>query len=153
MKALELKVPPVALLLAFATLIAALKLVLPDLDFTFDLKDVLALLVMGAGAAFSIAGVVSFVRAKTTVNPTTPGSASTLVASGVYRCTRNPMYLGFLLGLTGWAILIGSVPGLLLLPAFVLYMNRFQIVPEERALQARFGQSFADYCGRVRRWL
>ncbi len=153
MKRLELKVPPVAVVLIVAVLIAGTKMVLPALGFGFAMKDALALAITAVGAAFAVAGVVSFVRAKTTVNPTKPEATSALVATGVYRYTRNPMYLGFLLALTGWALLVGSVPGLLWLPAFVLYMNRFQIAPEERALELRFGRSFTDYCGRVRRWI
>ena len=67
--------------------------------------------------------------------------------------TRNPMYLGFLLVLLGWAIYLSNVLAFLLLPAFILYMNRFQIYPEEKALASLFGEEFASYKSRVRRWL
>jgi protein-S-isoprenylcysteine O-methyltransferase Ste14 len=82
-----------------------------------------------------------------------PDAASSLVADGVYRWTRNPMYLGFLIALAGWAAYLANVASALVLPLFVLYMNRFQIVPEERALAARFGPQFEDYRRSVRRWL
>lgn len=106
-----------------------------------------------AGIAVAIAGVVSFRRARTTVNPLKPDAASALVVSGVYRWTRNPMYLGVLLCLLGWVVWLGSVPALFVLPLFVAYMNRFQIIPEETALRARFGAEFEAYRARVRRWI
>ncbi len=82
-----------------------------------------------------------------------PGSASALVDSGLYRLTCNPMYLGFLLALLGWAVFLSHILALLLLPAFILYMNRFPIALEERALAPPFDQPFVAYKARVRRWL
>jgi protein-S-isoprenylcysteine O-methyltransferase Ste14 len=98
-------------------------------------------------------GVVSFRRAGTTVNPLTPEASSTLVRAGVYTLTRNPMYLGFLMLLLGWAIYMSNAFALLFVPVFVVYMNRFQIEPEEKALGSRFGQAFVTYTTCVRRWL
>jgi protein-S-isoprenylcysteine O-methyltransferase Ste14 len=106
---------------------------------------------MGLGVAS--AGVISFRQAKTTLNPTIPGSASSLVVSGVYRLTRNPMYLGLLLVLLGWGVFLSNALALVLIPAFVVYMNRFQISPEERALTSLFPQVFFAYKAKVRRWL
>jgi protein-S-isoprenylcysteine O-methyltransferase Ste14 len=105
------------------------------------------------GVMISVLGVVSFRRAKTTVNPLQPAKASTLVATGIYRLSRNPMYLGFLVCLLGWAVLLSHPTAFLLLPLFVLGMNRWQIVPEEQALALRFGPEFAAYQARTRRWL
>ena len=82
-----------------------------------------------------------------------PESASALVVSGIYRLTRNPMYLGFLLILLGWALFLSNGLAVLAVPAFVFYMNRFQIEPEERALAAIFGAEFVAYKSHVRRWL
>jgi len=110
-----------------------------------------ALLVAGVG--ISVAGVKSFRLAKTTVNPTRPGSASTLVTSGIYRFTRNPMYLGFLLALLGWAVFLSSPQGFAGALIFVLYMNRFQIKPEEMAMSSMFGEKYERYKIEVRRWL
>ena len=76
-----------------------------------------------------------------------------LLTSGPYAFTRNPMYLGLLLVLLGWAAYLSNALACVFLPAFVLYMNRFQIGPEERALAALFGQAFLDYKNRVRRWV
>jgi protein-S-isoprenylcysteine O-methyltransferase Ste14 len=106
-----------------------------------------------AGALVALAGVVAFRRQETTVNPLTPSESSSLVASGIYRFSRNPMYLGFVLALLGWAAFLGNWVSALLLPAFVAYMSRFQIQPEERALAERFGPEFIAYSQSVRRWL
>ena len=152
MKSLEHKIPPpiVGLLTAAAMWAiawnSAAALAVPDPLFA---ASVVALI----GVAFDIAGIVSFHRAKTTVNPLRPEKATSLVSSGVYRLTRNPMYVGMLLLLMAWAIYLNSPWALLGPLAFVLYMNRFQIGPEEQALEALFGDDFLDYKRRVRRWL
>jgi protein-S-isoprenylcysteine O-methyltransferase Ste14 len=112
-----------------------------------------AIALAALGAGLSLAGVASFRRAKTTVNPTRPDAVSTLVTSGVYRVTRNPMYLGFLLILLGWAAFLSNPLALIVAMAFVVYMNRFQILAEERALAALFGPPFSAYRAKVRRWL
>jgi protein-S-isoprenylcysteine O-methyltransferase Ste14 len=82
-----------------------------------------------------------------------PGSASSLVVEGVYKITRNPMYLGFLLALVGWAVCLANPLSFALIPAFVVYMNRFQIAPEEEALETVFKDIFRAYKASVRRWL
>lgn len=105
------------------------------------------------GAVVALAGVIAFHRAKTSVNPLSPAAVSSLVTGGIYQVSRNPMYLGFLLVLTGWALWLGNWAALAGLPVFVLYMNRYQIVPEERWLAGAFGEAFTAYCRSVRRWL
>lgn len=112
-----------------------------------------ALLVALAGGAVCLAGVASFRRARTTVNPLKPESASSLVVVGIYRHTRNPMYLGFAIILLGWCVFLGSALAVLGVAVFVLYIGRFQIRPEERALRELFGAEFDAFCGRVRRWV
>jgi protein-S-isoprenylcysteine O-methyltransferase Ste14 len=101
----------------------------------------------------ALAGVVAFRVNKTTVNPLNPDAASTVVSNGIYRYSRNPMYLGFLLALAAWAIYLSNALAALFLPAFVAYMNRFQIKPEERTLLAKFGPAFSQYVAAVRRWV
>jgi protein-S-isoprenylcysteine O-methyltransferase Ste14 len=125
----------------------------PACGFVFPANAGIAIAFAVAGAVTVILGVLSFRRARTTVNPMKPGSASSLVCSGVYTWTRNPMYLGLLVALTGWGAFLSNALALLFLPAFILYMNRFQIEPEERALTTLFGQEFIDYKSQVRRWL
>jgi protein-S-isoprenylcysteine O-methyltransferase Ste14 len=150
---LELKIPPVALVLFMAALMWLASLAIPAFGFRFPARHFFAASVAVAGAIITGLGIVSFRRARTTVNPLKPDQTSSLVVSGIYRFTRNPMYLGFLLILLGWAIFLSNVMAFLLLPAFILYMNRFQIEPEDKALAALFGQQFVTYTSRVRRWL
>lgn len=153
MNALELRIPPVALTLVFGAVMWAVAAATPSLAVPLPGRLLLALLVAGAGGLLALAGVLEFRRAGTTVNPTTPGASATVVSSGIYRFSRNPMYAGFLLALAGWAIFLAHSIALLMLPLFVAYMNRFQIAPEERALAAKFGPAYADYLRSVRRWL
>lgn len=153
MSALELKIPPVAVTVLFAAAMWLLAAVTPEfpLALHWRLAGFAALAVIGG--AIGLAGVRSFHRAQTTVNPLNPERATTLVVGGVYRYSRNPMYLALLLALLGWGLYLANPLSLVTALAFVPYMNRFQIGPEERALQRVYGQAFADYCGQVRRWL
>jgi len=107
----------------------------------------------GFGVIVAILGVWAFRQAKTTVNPVTPEKASSVVTGGIYSYTRNPMYVGLTAVLVGWAIWL-SVPLAIVGPAaFMLYMTRFQIIPEERVMSSKFGRDYDDYRKRVRRWL
>jgi protein-S-isoprenylcysteine O-methyltransferase Ste14 len=127
--------------------------VTPAVNFFFPSRLVLATGAVVIGITVAAAGIFSFRRAKTTVNPMKPDSSSTLVVTGVYRLTRNPMYLGFLCILFGWGIFLSNAMAVFVIAGFVLYMNRFQIEPEERALSRLFGQAFLIYRSRVRRWI
>jgi protein-S-isoprenylcysteine O-methyltransferase Ste14 len=153
MRALDLKVPPLAVVLLTAVLMAVTAWAAPAMALVIPYSERFGVLLALLGAAISISGVSSFRRAGTTVNPLKPGTSSTLVSSGVYKLTRNPMYLGFLLLLAGWAVYLSNALVFVFLPLFVLYITRFQIKPEERALTSRFGEEFVDYTKRVRRWL
>lgn len=153
MNALELKVPPLglALLLAVAMWFVAMKL--PSLAISVPWNHLLATTISCVGVIFLLAGGCAFHRAKTTVNPTKPNATSSIVTSGVYRRSRNPMYVGALLALAGWAVFLSNALPFVFLPAFVMYMNRFQILPEERVLSAKFGAEYETYQRAVRRWL
>lgn len=152
MQALELRIPPLAIVLIAASLMALITYLVP-VGVPIPAPKFVAAIFALAGASTALAGVVAFRRNKTTVNPFTPERTSSLVASGIYRYTRNPMYLGFLLALVGWAALLSNLLALSVLPVFVAYMNRFQIQPEERALQQHFGADFQNYTQLVRRWV
>jgi protein-S-isoprenylcysteine O-methyltransferase Ste14 len=106
-----------------------------------------------AALALGIAAALEFRRIKTTINPLTPEKSSALAMRGVYARSRNPIYVADAILLLAWAIYIDNAVALLGIPLFVLYINRFQIAPEERALRSRFGADFDEYCRRVRRWL
>jgi protein-S-isoprenylcysteine O-methyltransferase Ste14 len=150
---LELKLPPAALVAICAALMYGVAKLTPGLTFAYPARSVAGLVVGVLGLSISFAGVLAFGKRGTTVNPMTPGAASVIVSHGVYRFSRNPMYLGFALFLAGWAAYLANVGAALMLPLFVAYMTRFQIRPEERALLLKFGGPFADYMSSVRRWI
>lgn len=153
MRSLELKVPPLALVILTALLMRLAATALPGAIFDFPLRRMIASTVGAAGFFVCVLGALQFKRAGTTLNPIKPQSASSLVTSGIYRRTRNPMYLGFFLMLVALALAIANAAALAALPAFVLYMNRFQIEPEERALTHLFGNDFKAYCLEAPRWI
>ena len=128
-----------------------------DAEVTFEITRTvnfkLFVLVVLLGIAIALAGVISFRKASTTVNPLKPETASCLVISGIFQYTRNPMYLGMALAILGFAILLGSWLSLLGVVAFMLFIERFQIKPEEAALTECFGEQFIQYKKHVRRWL
>jgi protein-S-isoprenylcysteine O-methyltransferase Ste14 len=150
---LELKLPPLALVALLVAAMWGVATAAPDFDITLPARLIGSFGLALLGVAICVSGIASFRRAGTTVNPMSPDSSSSLVISGIYRYTRNPMYLGMLLILLGWAVFLSNLVALLFLPAFVLYMNRYQIGPEERALTALFANEFSKYCATVRRWV
>jgi protein-S-isoprenylcysteine O-methyltransferase Ste14 len=152
-RVLELKVPPPALAFAIAALMWLVSRAAPAFGFVLIAHNFFAILLVAAGFLTSISGVATFRRAKTAVNPTKPQSASSMVTWGVYAITRNPMYLGLLIILTGWAIFLSNALAFLFFPAYMVYMDLFQIAPEERALTSLFGQEYVAYQARVRRWV
>lgn len=153
MRSLETLIPPpiVAAAVAFCMWLAApasaRELASPSLRLT------LALALAIIGIAIAVAGARAFNRAKTTTNPLKPHTASALVIGGIYQITRNPMYVGVTLVLVGVSAWLWWWPAILGPIAFVGYITRFQIQPEERALAAKFGAEYKAYCERVRRWI
>jgi protein-S-isoprenylcysteine O-methyltransferase Ste14 len=153
MSALELKVPPPVLALCLALLMWLASSLVSPVAVPFGVRVGVALVLLVIGQSISISGMVSFRRAKTTMNPIKPSAVSSLVTGGVYRFTRNPMYLGLSITLMGWAVFLSNPLAFLAVPLFVLYVERFQINPEERVLSSLFGADYATYKEKVRRWL
>lgn len=153
MPTLELRIPPLALVAVFAVGIALVTVYVPLVVVPFPGHQYAAAALVLAGLLLALVGVVQFRRARTTVNPMSPAKASALVSSGIYRWSRNPMYLGMALLLLGVAASGSTLAGYFLVLAFCWFLTRFQIIPEERALLAAFGQEFAQYMARVRRWI
>jgi len=150
--ALEHRVPPPLVGLLVGALMAGLAQFGPALALPDNVRHGLTALLIVLGIGFDVTGLLAFRKARTTVNPLKPGKASTMVTGGVYRLTRNPMYVGMLLFLLGWAVHLSALWAFAGLPLFVLYIGRFQIEPEERALEALFGDDYRRYAQRVRRW-
>jgi protein-S-isoprenylcysteine O-methyltransferase Ste14 len=103
--------------------------------------------------AIAVAALLRFRQSRTTVNPMDPSKASHLVTDGVFRLSRNPMYLALLLLLIGWAIWLGTTSPWLVPPLFVIVITVGQIIPEERALTQLFGEQYLAYRGTVSRWI
>ncbi len=148
---LETRIPPLMLVLIVAGLMWLMVIALPTLSVAVPIGMAAGFGLAGTAAA--LAGVIEFRRSQTTVDPRDPGKTVALVTGGIYRWSRNPMYLGFALWLVSWGFFLQSPIALLLIPVFVGYMNRFQIQAEERVLQKQFGQAYANYCTRVDRWV
>ncbi len=153
MQSLELKIPPPVVALIIAAAMWGLSLTTPSVAVPALVRLVAAIAMALAGVGIAIAGIIAFRQARTSVNPLKPEAASSLVTFGVYRHTRNPMYVGLALALLAWAVFVSSALAPLGPVAFVLYMNRFQIGPEERVLSGMFGAAYASYQASVRRWL
>ena len=149
---LELKVPPAAVTLLFALAMWGVSKFIPTIELPLDTLIFQPFLVL-ASAAFGISGVLAFKKAGTTVHPMTPEKSRTLVVEGVFRLTRNPMYLALFLLLLALAFALSNPASFVLACLFIPYMNRFQIVPEERAMEKLFGEQFGRYREEVRRWI
>lgn len=153
MQALELKIPPPVIALLIAAAMWGISLTAPPVEVPALVRVVAAIALALAGLGTAVSGVVALRRARTTTNPGKPETATSLVTSGVYRFTRNPMYVGLVLVLLAWAVFVSSALAFLGPLIFILYISRFQIVPEERMLSSLFGAAFSAYQGKVRRWL
>jgi len=153
MQQLELRIPPLLLMMAVALFMVLMVQSWPMFHFTLPFGHWLALSFLLFGVVVALLGVLTFRRANTTVDPRYPEKSASLVVSGIYRYSRNPMYLGFLLILLAVACFLAHALAFVWLPLFVLYMNRFQILPEERFMQQKFAAQFSQYKTQVRRWL
>lgn len=151
--ALETRVPPPVVALVAALAMPAGRWLGDGLPLDRSWRIGIAVVLVAAGFALAVPAVLSFRRARTTINPHRIERASALVTSGVFGLTRNPMYLGLALQLTGWAVLLGTLSAFLGPVLFAAWITRFQIVPEERLLAERFGDDFHAWRRRVRRWI
>lgn len=153
MALLELKIPPIIVVGLVALGMWIVTLYFPPLMFPFHTAAKVGIGIFSVGAVTAVLGMWEFIKVKTTMDPRYPDKASQLVVAGIYQLSRNPMYLGFLLMLAGWVFYLNNIIALLWLPIFVLFMNRFQIQPEERYMAQKFGQQFVNYAAKVRRWI
>lgn len=153
MPILDLKIPPPVVALfctAFAWLLARFT---PDFTYPLHARILITVFLGLAGISIALSGVLAFRKAKTTPNPHTPGKSTSIVRSGPYRFTRNPMYLGLAFVLLGFCTYLANPWSLVAVLAFIAYLTRFQIMPEERVLLENFGETYASYTRTVRRWL
>jgi len=152
MEKLELRVPPALIAVVFAGLMYVTARWLPVGDFDFFGRGWLQWALLAMAFLTGLLAVSKFLREGTSLNPHHPEYSKKLVTGGIYNYSRNPMYLSLLLLLLAWGLYLGNAFNTLLAALFVAYMNHFQIVPEERVLESRFGPAYRQYCTLVRRW-
>ncbi len=155
MKNLELKIPPVLIFLVSVVGIYNAPAQIEAYTFVQGFTAFIGFGIFVLGVLIGLIGVITFKRAKTTVNPVSVEKASSLVTHGIFRATRNPMYLGMALGIIGVSVYLQSniIMSLFFLFFYISYMTRFQIVPEERVLTELFGDTYTTYLESTRRWL
>lgn len=153
MNSLELKVPPVAQVIIIAIVMYSISKTMPSLQFSFNGSTLIAVGLIVLGLCIGMMGIAQFRKAQTTPNPQALDRVSSLVTSGIYQYSRNPMYLGLVLALFGWGFYLSHVLPFVLVPVFMLYMTRFQIQPEERMMARKFGNDYQAYLAQVRRWI
>ncbi len=153
MLALELRIPPVIQVIIIGVAMWGLSSFFPTFNASSNATTAVGAIFILIGIVLAALGVLEFRKANTTVDPRFPEKSSQLVEIGVYRISRNPMYLGFLLILSGWAFYLMNYMAFVLLPAFVLFMNSYQIKPEEKYMMQKFSKEFKAYAARVRRWI
>ena len=145
------KIPPPIVTLFFGLCIYLSRSYFPE--FSNSVLNLLSIISFVVGIFFFAAAVSSFKKQKTTVNPISIEKASSLVVSGIFKYSRNPMYLGMSFALLGLAFQFNLVGGLLLTSIFILFITTFQIKPEEVAMEKLFDQEWKNYTKNVRRWL
>ncbi len=115
--------------------------------------EIIGILILLVGLVTAMLAIFLFKKVKTTVNPINPEEATTLVTTGIFSVTRNPMYLGLFFVICSTIFFFGSWCGIIILTLFVWYINKFQIIPEEEAMEKLFGDKYNEYRQNVRRWI
>ena len=150
---MELKIPPVLTTVICGGLMWLINETVHPAWTLFDIPALAYQLLFGIAITIGVLSLLQFIKKRTTVDPQRPGKAASIVDTGVYRFTRNPMYLGMLIALIAFCFKLGNGFTFLLIPVFIWYMNRFQIIPEEEILQQKFGADYINYKQQVRRWI
>lgn len=150
---LSKKIPPLAYLFAAALATSLLSLYYPLLRFEHAAAHYSGLLLITVGGLVALIAAGLFVHKSTSLNPYQPETTSVLVNSGMFRFSRNPMYLGMLMALMGWAMVNATLTGGVPVVLFAIAITRWQIIPEEETLERLFADEYLTYKRRVRRWL
>jgi len=150
---MKLKVPPVFQVLFFMLMMWGITKISTTKQLDFEMQKNISRVFFALGIFIIAIAMYAFRKARTTVDPTNPKRASKLVIAGIYKVTRNPMYLGMLLMLLGFAVRLGNLYTLPVVALYIWYITSYQIKPEEEALKKLFGQEYINYCIKVRRWI
>ena len=151
MISIKTKIPPPLVALTFSFLVNYSKSIFPKIDIGWG--SVFGSFIIIIGFIIILSAIIQFKKNKTTITPLNPSNATKLIVHGIYKFSRNPMYLGLLLILSGISIIQNPIGGLLFVPSFILYITHFQIIPEESAMLDLFKDDFSKYKENVRRWI
>ncbi|TKD60718.1 isoprenylcysteine carboxylmethyltransferase family protein [Flavobacterium sp. ASW18X] len=149
---MKLKLIPALVTFVFGLAMFGIAKLLPFGQFTFFGQQYLMYGLVCLAICIALAALLLFKNAKTTISPVALQNTTTLVTTGIYGYTRNPMYLALLLVLLAWGLYLGNAFNILLAAGFVYYMNAYQIIPEEQMLISKFGKAYRIYLKGVRRW-
>ena len=148
---IKTKFPPPLVALAFGFLINYTKNIFPKIEIKNEI--IFGSFMIISGLIIILSAIILFKKYQTTITPLNPSKATKLITDGIYKFSRNPMYLGLLLVLLGISIILNLTGGFFLIPLFILYLNLFQIIPEENAMVDLFKDEFLEYKKKVRRWI
>ena len=148
---IKTKFPPPLVALMFVFLINYTKNIFPEIE--IENKIIFGSFTIISGLIITLSAIILFKKYQTTITPLNPSNATKLITDGIYKFSRNPMYLGLLLMLLGTSIILNLTGGFFLIPLFILYLNLFQIIPEENAMADLFENEFLEYKKNVRRWI
>ena len=148
---IKTKIPPPLVALTFGFLINYTKNIFPKIEIKNEIIFGSFMIISGLIAILS--AITTFKKYHTTITPLNPANTTKLITDGIYKFSRNPMYLGLLLVLLGISIILNLIGGFFLIPLFILYLNLFQIIPEENAMVDLFKDEFLEYKKNVRRWI
>ena len=148
---MKTKIPPPLVTLIFGSLIFLTKNIFPEIKVTNNIA--LGSLFILFGILIASLSIGLFRKYRTTITPINPKSATKLITSGIYKFSRNPMYFSLLLLLIGISIMTNPIGGFIFIPLFILYLNLFQILPEEKAMTDLFKDEFLEYKDSIRRWI
>lgn len=148
---MKLKIPPPILGILFYGFLYFSKDYLPKMSFSYGVE--VSTFVIILGVIIDLLAMKEFRKHKTTLTPLHPEKTTFIVTTGIFNYSRNPMYLGLVLILLGISVRVNLVGGIVILPLFVFYLSYFQIIPEEKVLEIKFGDEYLNYKRRVRRWL
>jgi len=150
---MKLLVPPPVQAIICAACMWVIAARFPVLGFSFSMQQEVAIAICVIGILVDLISVGLFTKLKTTVSPFSPQKTKKLVTSGLYQFSRNPMYLGMVIILLGLGVWLGNFAAFALVPGFMWFVTIYQIIPEEEILTGKFGQEYADYKTKVRRWI
>ena len=120
---------------------------------SFPISEIIGGLILLVGIATTVSAILLFKNYKTTVNPMRPEESTTLVTTGIFSITRNPMYFGLFFVIFSTVLFFGSWFGIIILMFFIWYITNFQIIPEEEAMEKLFGNKYDEYRQNIRRWI